>query len=238
MKTKRIVILFLALGLIVALEGVLVGRISRKDPAQTNYPVVTEPPRTEPGSDIAVPTSVPTPIATIPQLTPLPEDLFSTPTPTAPPVITPTPTAVPTPTPTAVPTPTPTPTPLPPTDTVTAASSFGSDTGTPLNMGVSWQAVDHGDGTTTISISGTVTSYTLQLGVTAVSVNFGGYSAAATGSSVNVNSSSLVTNSLFSTSMTVPTGTSGTMTVSWGYNGKYGDVTLGTITASGFVYTN
>ncbi len=252
MKTRRIVILLLALGLIVALEGVLVGRLDRRDTAQAPQPpAVTAPPAAGADGLTATQPPVASPIATIPQFTPLPEDLLATPTPTAPPpVITPTPvppTKAPTPTPvpptkaptpTPVPTPSPTPTPLPPTDTVTAADSFGSDTGTPLNMGVSWRAVDHGDGTTTISISGTVTSYTLQLGVTAINVSFEGYSASATGSSVNVNSSSLVTNSLFSTSMTVPSGTAGNMTVSWGYNGRYGEVSLGTITATGFVYTN
>ena len=48
---------------------------------------------------------------------------------------------------------------------------------------------------------------------------------------------SLTSNSLFSTSIDVDTGSSGDMTVSWKYNGVYGGTSLSDITASGYVYT-
>ena len=229
MKARRIIVLFIALALIVVLEVMLVARCSRQ--AATPEP----PPTADTAETMAPQTMVPGPMPTTNGHTPRPQ-VTETPAPTEAPA-TPTPTTAPTPTPTIAPTPTPSPTPVDVVDTLSAMGSFSSDTGTSLNMGVSWSAVDHGDGTTTITVSGTVTSYSLNLGVTAISVSFEGYSASATGNSLNVDSGSLVTNGLFSTSMTVPTGTAGMMTVSWGYNGSYNDTSLGTITASDFVYT-
>ena len=222
MKTRRVIILLIALGLIVFLEAMLIARCSRPDAVPA--PMVTAEPAETPAPEITAPP------ATVPDYTRPPQTI----PPVTEPPATPTPTAVPTPTPTAEPTPTP----APEVDTLAGAGSFGSDTGTSLNLGVSWSAVDHGDGTTTITINGSVTSYSLQLGATSVSIDFEGYSVSVTGNSINADGSSLVTNGLFSTTMTVPSGMAGTMTVAWGYNGSYEETDLGTVIASGFVYTD
>ncbi|MCQ2405661.1 MAG: hypothetical protein MJ067_00395 [Oscillospiraceae bacterium] len=80
-----------------------------------------------------------------PVITPAPEDSRPEPTPEAEPEKTPEPTATPTPAPTPTPTPEPTPTPTPePTPTPTpeptkvASGTFGSDTGTRLNITADW----------------------------------------------------------------------------------------------------
>ncbi|MCD8086984.1 MAG: hypothetical protein LUE22_00145, partial [Oscillospiraceae bacterium] len=153
--------------------------------------------------------------------------------PTASPSPSPTPTASPSPTPTAEPTEAPT-----AAGTLTAEGSFSSNTGTSLNMGVSWRAVDNGDGTTTITVSGTVTSYSLSIMSSTATVSFAGYSTSCSTNSISVESSNMTVNSLFSTSLTVPSGTTGDMSVTWNFNGTYDDVSLSTITATDYVYTD
>ena len=227
-------VLLFILALIVVLEAALIARCSREDAAapEPTAPVESMAPRP------AI-TPIIEPERTPAQTPPTPETSeMPSPTPDPTPTPTPAPTAVPTQAPTPAPTAEPTPTPLAQNDTLTAAGSFSSDTGTALNMGISWSAVDHGDGTTTISVSGTVTSFTLQLAPTSITISYEGNSVSVVGNSITVDSIGYVTNNLFSTSMTVPSGTAGTMSVSWNYNGTYGDTELGTITASDFVYTS
>lgn len=104
-------------------------------------------------------------------------------------------------------------------------------------MSVSWTATDLGNGMTRLSINGTVNSYALQASSLPISISFSGYSTSLMGSSINVGEG-LHSSSLFSTSMDVATGTSGTMTVTWSYNGTYSDVSIPSIVASDYVYTN
>lgn len=243
MRLQRIVILLVVLGLIVGLEVMLMSRCSRQEntPAPTREPIATSEPVRETiapaATDNPTFTTGPVGFTSPPMPSNTPVQVTNPPAPTVQPTRQPTPT----PAPTATPTP-------PPTDppeqapgtvhTVTASGSFSSNTGTALNMGVSWQAVDQGDGTTTITVSGTANSYSLNVSGKGVSINFGGYSTSVTSNAVNVTSSTPVQNSIFSTSLNVPTGTAGTMTVTWNYNGAYGDTSLPTITASDYVYTN
>ena len=135
--------------------------------------------------------------------------------------------------------------PPPPTQapaSVTGSGSFSSDTGAGVNMSVSWQAVDLGNGTTRLKITGTVSSWSLQVMSQPISISFSGYSKSLMGSSINYTGNGPSVNNLFSTELDVASGTSGTMSVVWSYNGTYGtgenQVSLPTITASDYVYTN
>lgn len=131
--------------------------------------------------------------------------------------------------------------PPPPTDppgTSIGSGSFSSNTGTNLNMSVSWEAREQGGGKCRVYITGTVNSYSLQVASHPISISFGGYSTSTMGKSLNVPSGSMTSSGLFSTYIDVPSGTTGTMTVSWHYNGEYSDVKIDDVTASGSVYTS
>lgn len=104
-------------------------------------------------------------------------------------------------------------------------------------MNVSWSAVDLGDGTSQITITGSVSSYSLHVMALPVSISFGNYSASVTGSSIDVNDETLTSSGLFSTTMIVSSNMTETMTVTWQYNGKYSEVSLSEIIASGTVTT-
>lgn len=246
MRLQRIVLLLLVLLLVIGLEVTLMSRCSSDETDGPGHAVTvtpSAPPATnEPNTTPTVPPIVvntPQPGFTSPPL--------STAIPTRPPTQPPAPTSPPTqrPTPTSAPTqppPTQPPAPTVPPASVTASGSFSSDTGAGINMAISWQAVDQGNGTTRLRITGTVNSWSLQVMSQPISISFSGYSKSLMGSSVNYSGGSMASNSLFSTEMDVATGTSGTMTVTWSYNGTYGSgdnqVTLPTITASDYVYTN
>ncbi|MBR2716502.1 MAG: hypothetical protein IKD79_02035 [Oscillospiraceae bacterium] len=259
MKTRRLIALFVALLIIIGLEIALLSRCSRaatqaKLPEMT--PIPTDPPISQefiaPGTQTVPPDATQPPEPT-PTASPGMSPMVTTPSPS--PIPTPTPTPLPTPTPTASPTPTPTagPTPTPadaPTDTPaptdappdggTRQGSFSSSTGTSLNMNVAWSAADNGDGTTLITVSGTVTSYSLDLALLyeAAYINLADYGVTCNTNRVYVSpEEGNVTNPLFSTSFTVPTGTQGTMTVSWRFGGTYAGVQMYTIEASGYVST-
>ena len=237
MKTQRIIILLLVLALIVGMEVVLMSRCTRQDTADVTEPTA-EP--TAPAANTALPEQTMQPIATLPPAVGV----------TSPPARpnngnnntgnTQTATATKAPTPTQAPTPAPTPAPTePPTSgTVVASNSFSSDTGTGLNMNISWQAADQGNGTTRVYVTGKVSSYSLDVGSRSVSVSFGGYSTSVSGSSISVPEGGMQTNQLFYTYLDVPTGTDGNMTVDWAFKGSYSGTDLPTITASGYVYTD
>ena len=236
MKVRRIIILVLVLLLIIGLEVFLMDRLSKRDTATASAPTA-EPEMTQAPDAPAVP-QAPVNTPYVPGVTspPAPPTVTQGPEPTWAPEPTQAPTEPPTPPPTEPPTPLPT-DPPPPSDVTTGSGSFSSDTGTALNLNVDWTAVDHGDGTATVSITGSVVSYDLDVGSTSVDISFGGYSASCGGNSLSVGSGGFTVSRLFSTSMTVASDTEGTMTVSWYYNGTYSEVSLPTITASGYVYT-
>ena len=143
--------------------------------------------------------------------------------------------------PTAKPTAKPT-NPPPPTEkpgTSVGSGSFSSNTGTNLNMNVSWEAREQGSGKCRVYITGTINSYSISVASHPVSISFGGYSTSTMGKSLNVsNNGSMTSSSLFSTYIDVPSGTSGTMSVSWRFGGTYNDVEITDVEASGNVYTD
>ena len=233
MRVQRILLLLLVLLLVVGLEVALMSRCSDEEAQGPGGLVGTVTPSAPPTED---PTVTPT----------VPPIVVNTPRPgfTSPPVSTAPPTRPPTqpPPPTQAPAPT---TPPPPTQapaSVTGSGSFSSDTGSGVNMSISWQAVDLGNGTTRLKITGTVSSWSLQVMSQPISISFSGYSKSLMGSSINYNGNGPAVNNLFSTELDVASGTSGTMSVVWSYNGTYGtgenQVSLPTITASDYVYTN
>ena len=241
MKMQRIVVLLLVLALVIGLEMVLMTKCSSDGsaPAATIAPS----PSAEPTVDAtAAPTAPQQPINTAPV------GYTSPPAPAAPNTNNNnnnnnTSTATQAPAPTQAPTPTAAPTQPSTAGTVTASNSFSSNTGTGVNMGISWTATDMGNGTTRLTINGTVSSWSLQVMSQPISISFSGYTKSLMGNSIDVgDSANMSTNALFSTTMDVATGTSGTMNVVWSYNGTYGhgdsEVSLPTITASDFVYTN
>lgn len=247
MRMQRILLLLLVLLLVIGLEVVLMSRCSREEPAGPGGAIATPTPgmtQTTETPDDTAPTvppivvNTPVPGFTSPPLTTVPP----TRPPTQPPAATqrPAPTNPPTQAPTAAPTNPPPPT-VPPAS-VTASGSFSSDTGAGINMTISWQAVDQGNGTTRLRITGTVNSWSLQVMSQPVSISFSGYSKSLMGGSINYSGSAMGSNSLFTTDLDVATGTSGTMTVTWSYNGTYGSgdnqVSLPSISASDYVYTN
>lgn len=242
MKLQRTAILFLVLALVVGLEGVLINRLTRPETA-SRIPVST-PVSSPEGENPVTPTAVPTVVPTMPGYTSPPgggssgsssnnnsssnrnsssnnnsssSSATQKPKPTAAPTKKPDPTAVP--------------------GTSLGSGSFSSNTGTALNMSVSWEARDQGNGKSRIYINGSVNSYTLSVMSQPVSISYSDYSTSLMGSSIDVSTDGMKNTSLFSTYMDVPTGTEGTMTVTWKYNGTYHDVKLETVTASGSVHT-
>ena len=189
-----------------------------------------------------------------PQMTPSPTTAVITPAPTAtsaptePPAaataapateipITPAPTPEPTPDPTDTPAPTATPS----YGTVIAEGRFSSDTGTSMNMNVNWVAYDDGSGSAVIALTGTVTSYSLQLAslYDAVTLEMAGYSVTCNTRSIYLEDGvGQTTSPLFYTTLTVPIGTSADMTAVWRYGGSYSGVSLETVTATGYIYTS
>ena len=71
-----------------------------------------------------------------------------------------------------------------------------------------------------------------------VSISLGSYSTSVMGKGLSVPSGGMQSSSLFSTYIDVPSGTSGTMTVSWRFGGTYSDVQIDDVVASGTVYTS
>lgn len=244
MKAQKIAVLLVVLALIVGLEVVVMNRCTRADSAA--QPAASATPSDTPDQNPSAPEL---PVAataqpTAPGYTSPPGNIGGTPTrppATNPPANTQTVTdpPAPTPAPTEPPAPTQAPT-EPPAGSVgstISSDSFSSNTGTGLNMSVTWKATDLGGGMARLEITGTVNSYELSVTALPVSISFGSYSTSVTGNSIQVSGGGLSSNTLFSTTLDVPVDSADTMTVSWRYNGSYSDVSLPEITASGYVYT-
>lgn len=254
MKMQRVAIIVLALSLIVGVEAVLMGHLTGRETADVTVPVAAASPSVSP-DEAATPTPIATmPVTAIPGFTSPPagrtgtssnssnssnttssnnsssnsydddddydydddSDYYEESPATAPPT-------------------------EPPSSgvgSILASDGFSSDTGVGLNLNVSWQAIDLGGGRARISVTGSVSSYSLAVMSLPVSISFGGYSTTVTGNSIDISSGSgLTTSSLFSTSFDVDAGSAGDMTVSWSYGGVYSQVELPEIVASGYVYT-
>lgn len=213
MRKKSIIVLVVILVILIAVEaflflklrGRLGGEMAGADAGGAPAVVMTQSPEmTMPPAPTAVP-ETPTPA----------------PTPTATPEPTPEPTATPAPT---VP---PTPTPLP-----TYSGSFASDTGTGLNMSVDWETENLGNGTTRIHLTGKITSYSLVIMGSSVKITLGDSSTTSQAPAFNIGENGQVTSDLFTADLDVPTGTQGTLTVDWNFNGTYSGVQLAHVIAT------
>lgn len=225
MQKRRLIAIFVLLILIIAVELLLLRSCNSRIDTADLKPQMTPSPTTVPATP--VPTETPAP--TQPPATPLP---------TQPPVVY-EPTQAPA-TATPKPTDTPAPTATPSYGMEISRGSFSSSTGTSMNMNVNWVAYDDGSGNAVISLTGTVTSYSLQLAslYDAVTLEMDGYSTTCNTQSIYLEDGvGQTTSPLFYTKLTVPLGTCADMTATWKYGGSYSGVDLPTVTATGYVYT-
>lgn len=227
MPKRRLIILFIILILIILVEVLMLRRCTFEPEIVDTQPQATISPTTVPATPD-------------PSATPVPTQIPATPAPTAPPVVYEPTQAPATPTPSPNPTDTPAPTTTPSYGMEISRGSFSSSTGTAMNMNVSWVAYDDGNGNAVISLTGTVTSYSLRLTglYDAVTLELDGYSTTCNTQSIHLEDGvGQTTSPLFYTKLTVPLGTCADMTATWNYGGSYGGVDLPTVTASGYVYT-
>ncbi len=117
---------------------------------------------------------------------------------------------------------------------VLASGSFASQTGTSLNLLVSWNAAADAFGQKTLNVTVSATSYSLYSGALANSVELrvNGMVYTATPNTINSTGNSLTANFLAFFSIPNATGPA-SITASWRFNGTYSGVALNTITASG-----
>lgn len=226
MQKRRLIAIFVILILIIAVEVLMLRSCSFDPDFAASAPQMTPSPTTIPATPV-------------PTETPAPTQLPATSAPTAPPVYEPT-QAPATPQPTPEPTDTPAPTPTPSYGMEISRGSFSSSTGTSMNMNVNWVAYDDGSGNAVIALTGTVTSYSLQLTslYDAVTIELDGYSTTCNTQSIYLEDGvGQTTSPLFYTKITVPLGTCADMTATWKYGGSYSGVDLPTIAATGYVYT-
>ena len=115
-----------------------------------------------------------------------------------------------------------------------ASGSFASQTGTGLNLLVSWSAVSDAFGGKTLNVTVSATSYSLYSGALANSVELrvNGMVYTATPNAINYSGSALASNVLAGFSIPNAAGPA-SITASWRFNGNYSGVALNTITASG-----
>jgi len=135
-----------------------------------------------------------------------------------------------TPTPTPTSTPSPTVTPL----TTVSSGSFSSNTGTSLNLAVSWTARALSDGNVSLLVEIGVSSYSFITDALphSITLSIGGTDYTLSSASVRYEGDSLVVNPIASYTVTLPAGTGTEVSVLWSYRGAYGDVELESITAS------
>lgn len=225
MQKRRLIAIFVILVLIITVEVLMLRSCSFDRETADSAPQMTASPTTVPATPV-------------PTETPVPTQPPATPAPTQPPVVY-EPTPVPA-TPTPKPTDTPAPTATPSYGMEISRGSFSSSTGTPMNMTVSWVAYDDGNGNAVISLTGTVTSYSLQLTniYDGVTLEMDGYSTTCNTQSIYLEDGvGQTTSPLFYTKLTVPLGTCADMTATWRYGGSYSGVDLPTVTATGYIYT-
>lgn len=225
MQKRRLIAIFVILILIITVEVLMLRRCSFDPDISNGEPQMTASPTTVPATPV-------------PTETPVPTQPPATPAPTQPPVVY-DPTPVPA-TPTPKPTDTPAPTATPSYGMEISRGSFSSSTGTSMNMNVSWVAYDDGSGNAVIALTGTVTSYSLQLTniYDGVTLEMDGYSTTCNTQSIYLeDGTGQTTSPLFYTKLTVPLGTCADMTATWKYGGSYSGVDLPTVTATGYIYT-
>ena len=115
-----------------------------------------------------------------------------------------------------------------------ATGSFASNSGTNLNILVSWSAFDIGGGLRKMEIAVSSTSYSLDSAslVNGVDLAVNGTHYTANSAAVSYHGNSLATSPLASFTVQVPGGAVN-LSVTWNFKGSYGGVALESITASG-----
>ena len=237
MKKAAIVILVLVLIAVIGMEAFLFVEV--KNLAGERGLSLAELFTAGPAAAVSA-ANTPEPKKESPILTPTPEPT-ATPEPTSTPE--PTATAEPTPEPTAVPTQGPPPTMVPvtptpePTRRPAHSGSCSSETGTPMDILVDWSTEDLGGGTTRVTITGTVSSYSLNIGRTTVDVTLGDQTASYDIGRLRVGQNVETKTDLFKITMDVPTGGEYPLTVDWNFGATYSGVRLDKLTATDTVTT-
>ena len=115
-----------------------------------------------------------------------------------------------------------------------ALGNFVSQTGTSLNMMVSWSVVQEGLGQKTLYVTVSALSYALHSGslYNTLQLTVNGMSYLATPAAVNYDGTTLASNVLAGFKIPNATGPA-SITVNWYFNGVIGGVPVNTITASG-----
>ncbi len=117
---------------------------------------------------------------------------------------------------------------------VTASGTFASQTGTSLNLLVSWSAVTDGYGQKTLYVTASATSYSLYTGAlpNALELTVNGMTYVATPNAINYGGTTVTSHVLGQFAIANAYGPAN-ITASWRFNGVYSGVALNTITASG-----
>ena len=154
---------------------------------------------------------------------------------------TPTPSSAPTPTPTPAPTPTPTPAPTPEPNKLLNSGSFSSNTGVPMNIRVDWSISSVSGSQAEVTVKVSLDSYSLHLVEVpgAVTVDLNGSTATMASPAVDYDGKSALNTPFGSKTFTVNISSGESislpLSVTWHFGGKYSDVDLTDIVASGTV---
>ncbi len=117
---------------------------------------------------------------------------------------------------------------------VVSSGNFSSQTGTSLNLLVSWSVMADSIGEKTLNVTVSATSYSLFTGTISngVELTVNGMMYVATPNSINYGGNTLATNVL--AGFTIPNAVGpASITAVWHFNGTYSGVPMNTITASG-----
>lgn len=148
----------------------------------------------------------------------------------------PSPTPSPSPSPSEEPSPSPAPSPTPTGMETVASGSFSSNTGTALNLVVSWTSYTNGS-EMVVDVSASVSSYSLTAGAIYGGLVFtvGGESQTFNSPAIDYEGDTPATTPLGSCRFVLPQGSSGSVAVSalWNYRGTYSEEEFDSITAAG-----
>ena len=124
--------------------------------------------------------------------------------------------------------------------TINQSGSFESNTGTKMIMYANWTATSHNSETVTIKLDVILSTYTLNVGAHSGVITVAGQDYAFTSAGISYKSEQARNNALLtsrSIEVTVPAGqaTAVPVSVSWDFNGVYGGVEIGRVTAGGTI---
>ena len=146
-----------------------------------------------------------------------------------------------TPTPSSAPTPTPTPAPTPEPNKLLNSGSFSSNTGVPMNIRVDWSISSVSGSQAEVTVKVSLDSYSLHLVEVpgAVTVDLNGSTATMASPAVDYDGKSALNTPFGSKTFTVNISSGESislpLSVTWHFGGKYSDVDLTDIVASGTV---